>query len=127
MLLAVISSMQITEHLPCANGRKRQVITIKLDSQQEVCCGKEMHKLTIIAKCKWAIEVWLELTHVATLIHTVSLHLKGWCLWFHLLRLDSLVQELFFHENQWFKVLSTVTRIRLKHITVLNLKRIKYT
>ena len=33
------------KQLPSANDLKRQVITIKVDSQEEVCYGIEIHKL----------------------------------------------------------------------------------
>ena len=53
----------------CQWFEKASIITIKVNIQQEVCCGVEMHKLT---KCKWAIDVWLKLTCVATFIQSSS-------------------------------------------------------
>ena len=39
---------------------------------------------------------------------------------------DPLVQEVFFHKNHWFKVLSMLMKIRPGHLIVLNSKHIKY-
>ena len=44
----------------------------------------------------------------------------------HILFLDPLGQELFFHKNHWVKVLSILMKIRPEHLVVLNFKRIKY-
>ena len=57
------------ETVTIANDLKRQVVTIKVDSQQKIWCGIKMHKL---AKSKWANEVWFKSTCRATLIQTFS-------------------------------------------------------
>ena len=44
----------------------------------------------------------------------------------HILFLDPLMQELFFHKNHWVKVLSILVKIRPELLVVLNFKRIKY-
>ena len=44
----------------------------------------------------------------------------------HIFFLDPLVQELFFHKNHWFKVLSVLMEIRPEHLDVFNFRHIKY-